>query len=100
MGDAIGSQPKSAEKYETEAGLPSNAGEMTCILNGAAGSNRAIKTKEQLAELFSRHGAKARILLARNGPELSALARRAVEDRCGTVVAGGGDGTINAVAGV
>ena len=89
----------SAETRETEAGLPSQAGEVTCILNGTAGSKRAIKTKEQLAELFSGHGAKARVLLARNGRELAALARHAVEDRCGTVVAAGGDGTMNAVAG-
>ena len=99
MGDAIASLPKSAETRETEAELPSQAGEVICILNGAAGSKRAIKTKEQLAELFSRHGAKARVLLAGNGPELTALARRAVEDRCDTVVAAGGDGTMNAVAG-
>src|SRR5215208_8420630 len=99
MGDAIASLPDSAETLETEAGLLSQAGEVICILNGTAGSKRAIKTKERITELFSGHGANARVLLARNGRELTALARRAVEDRCGTVVAAGGDGTMNAVAG-
>jgi diacylglycerol kinase family enzyme len=99
MGNATDSLPKSAETRETEAGLRSQAREVTCILNGAAGSKRAIQIKERLTELFSRHGAEARVLLARNGRELTALAYRAVEDRCGTVVAAGGDGTMNAVAG-
>src|SRR3954454_7416050 len=99
MGDAIASLPESAETRATEAALPSQAEEVTCILNGTTGSKRAIKTKEQLAELFFGHGAKARVLLARDGRELTALACRAVEDRCGMVVAAGGDGTMNAVAG-
>ena len=37
--------------------------------------------------------------LARDGPEFTALARRAVEERCVAVVAAGGDGTVSAVAG-
>jgi diacylglycerol kinase family enzyme len=100
MGDALVSLRKSAETRETEAELPNQAGEVTCILNGAARSKRAIKTKERITELFSEHGAKARVLLARNGRELTTLARHAVQDRCDMVVAAGGDGTMNAVAGV
>jgi diacylglycerol kinase family enzyme len=71
---------------------------VTCILNGAAGSKRAIKTRERLADLFAGHGVESTVLLARDGRELTALARRAVEERGGTVVAAGGDGTMNAVA--
>jgi len=99
MSDATGLLATSEDAFETEVGPVSRSGKVTCILNGAAGSKRAIKTKERIAELFSGHGANARVLLARNGRELTALARRAVEDRCGTVVAAGGDGTMNAVAG-
>ncbi len=99
MGDAIASLPESAETRETKAELPSQASEVICLLNGEAGSKQAIKTKEQLAELFSRHDTKARVLLAGSGPELAALARRAVQDRSDLVVAAGGDGTMNAVAG-
>src|SRR4051812_48979990 len=98
MSDATGSPPKSAETRERAVGLASQAGEVACILNGAAGSKRAIKTRDRLAELFSGHGANARVLLARNGREITDLVRRAVEDQCGTVVAAGGDGTVNAVA--
>ena len=71
---------------------------VTCILNGAAGSNRAIETKDRLAELFARHHSETRILVAQSGSELGALARRAVEEHSTIVVAAGGDGTMNAVA--
>jgi len=71
---------------------------VTCILNGAAGSNGVAKASERLAALFAQHGGQARILLARDGDEITALARRAVEDRCTPVIAGGGDGTVNGVA--
>ena len=92
MGDAITSLPESAETRETKAELPSPARKLICILNGGAGSKRAIKTKEQLAELFSGHGANACVMVAGNGPELTALARHAVQDRYHMVVAAGGDG--------
>jgi YegS/Rv2252/BmrU family lipid kinase len=70
-----------------------------CILNGAAGSRYALQAKDQLPDLFRRHGVEARILVARNGGDIGALARRAVEEGSAVVVAGGGDGTMNGVAG-
>jgi diacylglycerol kinase family enzyme len=74
------------------------SGSVTCILNGTAASNRAINTRERLADLFAEHGVESNILIAGNGRELAALARRATEEHGGIVVAAGGDGTINAVA--
>jgi diacylglycerol kinase family enzyme len=85
------------EEGEQQALAP--AAEVVCILNGAAGSNRGAQAKELLTDLFARHGAAARILLARNGSEIGDLARDAVEQGSRIVVAGGGDGTISAVAG-
>lgn len=52
---------------------------------------------ERLRELFANSGVVARITLA-SGSDLSALAEQAVRDEHTIVVAGGGDGTINAVA--
>ena len=46
------------------------------------------------------HGFEARVTLASSGDELTAAARAALKDGLQTVVAGGGDGTINAVASV
>jgi diacylglycerol kinase family enzyme len=43
---------------------------------------------------------KARITLAQSGADIVELARRAVREDCNPIVAGGGDGTINAVASV
>lgn len=72
--------------------------DFVCIINGAAGSKRAAEASDHLADLFAKHGAQARILLARDGDEMAALAHQAIEDGCTTVVAGGGDGTVSAVA--
>jgi diacylglycerol kinase family enzyme len=71
---------------------------VTCILNGAAGSNRALEARDQIADLFARHGSEARVLLARSGSEIPDLARRAMAEGSQPVVAGGGDGTLGAVA--
>ncbi|HSY85491.1 MAG TPA: diacylglycerol kinase family protein [Verrucomicrobiae bacterium] len=71
---------------------------VTCILNGAAGSNRALEARDQIVDLFARHGSEARVLLARNGSEIPDLARRAMAEGSQPVVAGGGDGTLSAVA--
>jgi len=70
---------------------------VACIINGASGSNRAQDMDERLRELFAHAEVVARISLA-SGSDLSALAEQAVRDEHTIVVAGGGDGTINAVA--
>jgi diacylglycerol kinase family enzyme len=49
-------------------------------------------------ELCKRQGLNPCITLARSGTEVIALARQAARGRCRIIVAGGGDGTINAVA--
>jgi diacylglycerol kinase family enzyme len=60
-----------------------------------AGENPA----RRIAEIFDALGVKADVVLARTGQEIIAAARRAATDPSRhVVVAGGGDGTINAVA--
>jgi diacylglycerol kinase family enzyme len=71
---------------------------ITCILNGSAGSNRARQARERIADLFAHHGSQVRVLLARNGSEIPDLARQAMAAGSQPVVAGGGDGTLSAVA--
>lgn len=68
------------------------------IINASSGPIGKEETREQLAQLFGENGIDARIRLARSGKDLVDLARRAVESDAQTIVAGGGDGTINAVA--
>jgi diacylglycerol kinase family enzyme len=85
------------EQEEAEQRALAPAAKIVCILNGASGSNRGAQAKELVTDLFARHGAPARILLARKGSELGDLARDAVEQGSRVVVAGGGDGTISTV---
>lgn len=68
------------------------------ILNASSGATGREETRDQLADLFSKSGVDARISLARSGEELVELAKRAADGDADTIVAGGGDGTINAVA--
>ncbi len=72
---------------------------VTCILNATAGSDRAGQARDRIAALFAQNGTQARIILARHGSELPDLARRAMAEGSQPVVAGGGDGTLSAVAG-
>jgi diacylglycerol kinase family enzyme len=76
--------------------VPSSA--LTCILNCTSGSCSGPELRERLSRLFAEIGAPARILLAPSGAQVPELARRAVKENSPIIVAGGGDGTINAVA--
>jgi diacylglycerol kinase family enzyme len=68
------------------------------ILNGAAGSSRAPEARELITRFAAEAGTPARIHIAGSGSDVCDLARRAVEERSPMVIAGGGDGTVNAVA--
>jgi diacylglycerol kinase family enzyme len=70
----------------------------TCILNGA--SIHVEAARALIARISGEFGVPANIVVARSGNELSPLAVRALAENGQPVVAGGGDGTINAVAGV
>ncbi len=73
---------------------------MIVILNRTAGG-ADVKPEEsdaKIRELFQTHGAEARIVNPDREKDLAALAREAAEGTEDTVVAGGGDGTISAVA--
>ena len=78
--------------------LPTQAAAgVTCILNAAAGSRHMAAARQQLEQLFAGHDALARILIVRSGNEVAHHARQAAGGGR-PVVAGGGDGTVNAVA--
>jgi diacylglycerol kinase family enzyme len=69
---------------------------ITCILNCKAGSQDEASARAHIERLASAHGREVHIVLS-NGENLEALARRAGEAG-GVVAAGGGDGTVSAVA--
>jgi diacylglycerol kinase family enzyme len=76
---------------------PEKSAGPTCILNGASVHVEAARA--HIARISLEFGMQAQIVVARSGAELSPLAARAVAENRRPVVAGGGDGTVNAVAG-
>ncbi|MCA1641547.1 MAG: diacylglycerol kinase family lipid kinase [Acidobacteria bacterium] len=78
---------------------PEAARRAEVILNAAAGGGECGAARDRLEQLFREHRFDARVTLAQSGEEIVAAARRAADDEgIDVVVAGGGDGTINAVA--
>ncbi|MDB5916981.1 MAG: sphingosine kinase [Massilia sp.] len=70
------------------------------IINGGAGSGHDDAAADDLRAKFRAHGCEAEVTLAKSGDDMIAAARKAIADGMQVVVAGGGDGTINAVASV
>jgi len=70
------------------------------IINIGSGADDKKEMRKRLAEIFAASNRKVNISLARSGEEVVELARRAGRSDSRIVVAGGGDGTINAVASV
>ncbi len=70
------------------------------IINGSAGSGHDDAQADALRAKFSSHGLDARVTLAASGADMIDAAKAAVAEGLAIVVAGGGDGTINAVASV
>lgn len=68
------------------------------IINAASGNGYTAEWAGQLAEKFRESGLNAQVMLARSGDEIIEAARLAASRKPEVVVAGGGDGTINAVA--
>jgi len=71
---------------------------LVVIINAASGLGDKTATVSRLQAIFRAHGAHADVHLARNGAEALALARAAVSEAPRAIVAGGGDGTVSAVA--
>src|SRR5271157_4305866 len=69
----------------------------TCILNGH--SAHVEEAKAHIASISSEVGAEVQVVVTKRGDDISSLAARAVSEHHRPVVAGGGDGTVNAVAG-
>jgi diacylglycerol kinase family enzyme len=69
-----------------------------CLLNGAAHSGAAEAERAQLSKIFEQLGCEARIETPPDCERLEQMAREAVRRGVAVVIAGGGDGTISAVA--
>jgi len=70
---------------------------VTCILNTAAGPGHGPEVREQVARLFAEGGTPAHVVMVQAGAVMATQVRHAAA-RGDLVVAGGGDGTVNAIA--
>jgi diacylglycerol kinase family enzyme len=70
------------------------------VLNDSSGSGDCAASAKRLEEIFPAAGREARITVARGGEQLRSAVESAVKEGCETLVAGGGDGTINTAASV
>lgn len=68
------------------------------IINAGSGSVECETVERQLSELFEQYGVEANIHLAQSGAEIIDLAKKFVAGETEIIVAGGGDGTVSAVA--
>lgn len=75
------------------------AATITFILNHRAGTGRAGELQATIEKLAQEAGIAVQILVANEGADLPEMAREAVKDGARAVVAGGGDGTVSAIAG-
>ena len=69
----------------------------TCILNGH--SVHVEEAKAHIARISEEVAVQVQVVVTKRRDDISSLATRAVSERRHPVVAGGGDGTVNAVAG-
>jgi diacylglycerol kinase family enzyme len=70
------------------------------IINASAGSGHTAEWAKQLTEKFRASGIEIDLTLAPNGGQIIEAAQRALTNKTPVIVAGGGDGTMNAVASV
>jgi diacylglycerol kinase family enzyme len=68
------------------------------ILNAGSGDGNRDDARDRLGDAFKRTDLEARISVARTGSEAIALAQHAARSEADTIVAAGGDGTVNSVA--
>src|SRR6185503_10860301 len=79
---------------------PTMAPQPAIIINAASGSNDKEALREKLAELFAARGLTPEISLVRQGQDVPELTARLLKQGHSPIIAGGGDGTIGAVASI
>ena len=84
------------------AEIAARTGPLFVVMNAASGHNDADEERQIMADVFDKAGRKFEFLKIGNPSQIKEVCERAVRlaaEQRGVVVAAGGDGTINAVAG-
>jgi YegS/Rv2252/BmrU family lipid kinase len=71
---------------------------IVAIINAGSGSVESEETKRKLEEAFAANDMEAQVFLAKGGEDIVELAKKAAASDAEIVCAGGGDGTMSAVA--
>ena len=71
---------------------------VTVILNRTAGAEKEGALRGRLVEILKEHGIQVEIRVVQGGSEITKLVKSAVRNGSFAVAAGGGDGTVSAVA--
>ncbi len=72
--------------------------EIPVIVNAKSGPDGEANSSEAIEAAFRAHGRQARVIMMAPGQDIAEVVKGVLADRPPLVVAGGGDGTINAVA--
>ncbi len=78
--------------------MPAPIAPIAVIINASAGAGYTKDWVDKLTKIFRAGGLDVQVTLARDGAEIIDTANRAIAEKPSIIVAGGGDGTINAVA--
>jgi YegS/Rv2252/BmrU family lipid kinase len=78
--------------------VAANQARISVIVNDGAGSNRAQECVDEVRGKCEALGLRAEVHAVRSGEQIAEAAQRALREGAGVVVAGGGDGTVSAVA--
>src|ERR1044071_9598588 len=70
------------------------------IINTRAGVTDKTRAQQTLKQVFGERGIEPRISIANTGDEVDDLAKQAALSNAQTIVAGGGDGTVSAIASI
>jgi diacylglycerol kinase family enzyme len=93
-----GGVPRGADERPDASPHLSEERAIVFVLNGSAGDSRTDEAREAILRIAGAAGAPVQIHTTKNGGDIADLVRLAVEQGAGLVVAGGGDGTVSAVA--
>jgi diacylglycerol kinase family enzyme len=78
--------------------VPHPPSPVAVVLNATAGTGCPPEWKEQLRDQFASHGVDVQVEQAKEGGDIVPTVQRLLEAGVRTIVAGGGDGTVSAVA--
>jgi diacylglycerol kinase family enzyme len=70
------------------------------LLNAASGSANRAQLREEIEKLFAEAGLEARVRALTHPCDIAVAAREALDEHSEALIAGGGDGTVNAIASV